>query len=752
MIDSYFRVSGFPDKGFDPVKIFEIVGKESFALIYDIKNSISLLGVSSKNSNKIIKQMTNGIPGMEFEQMRCSFLDNIEYSSFSIYRKTEEFGSKFFYDVFDVLSRQDFIAILFVNTLIEEAGSTKKQLEDLLSSKNIRETESSLKSILSKRVNSTSQRDLYYDSEEKLMLNFAIESLNEAILTNGLTYKIFFIIPANSSEINDYIAKRFLLLSEYKLYKKDFKEVVGFLSNKPSIPFGTDYLKEFINFYGFYTPNHTLHTYLPALNGGIPIGKFVKEGVAETDTEVRIDPSSINLGFIITGLPGSGKTREVMSVIRSLFDYYAGKKPAIFIITPSNEWQNFALSHDMFFIKLYRDSTPINFFRCPNTIEVEKFYENLAMILSAAANAGPYRNPMEKSLLNAFRKVYNIDNIPNPISVYEEIEESIINYHGKRSAGGDVKYTKHGENIKSALENLRGILAKPQYCVKNGIRLEDFVDNGAIFDVSATSGGTRAQLYALILNQIYAIAGRFDTNGDNELRLLICIEEAQLIFKEEDSPAVEDVKQRIQDFRKQGIGLVLITHNVNDIDIGIRRLCQLKLYLKQAADTAVLASRDLIFGSVEQEDVLLKLKTLSSRMGAFSYVSKTGKEKKQQDTIFINTNSYESRDSSKNYNPLVDYIAKSNFKQASTINCRINLKSVNYDAIKTKELMGYHSVKLSFLGEDLYNLKFAELPNYNLTLLKDMDYRISVLNARGKMLKQFHIRASPEIYLDFSNH
>lgn len=751
MMDSYFKVSGLPSRGFDPAEIFEFIGRENFALIYDLKNSVSVLGMSDGNANDIIKQVTNGIPGVEFKESDGNFLSNNGYSVFSIYRKIEEFGNKLFYDIFDVLPRGGFIAILFVNTSVEEAGSTKKHLENLLSSKNIRESESSLKSILSRRVNSTSQRDLYYDSEEKLMLGLAIESLNKAILSNGLTYKIFFMVPKNYPQISDYISKRFLVLSEYELDKKDFKAAVEFLGTKPSIPFGTDYLKEFINFYGFHNPNHTLHTYMPVLNDGIPIGKFVKEGVSETDIDVRIDPSSINLGFIITGLPGSGKTREVMAIIDSLLGSYSDRKPAIFVITPSREWEDFALFHEMFFIKLYQDNAPINFFRCPQVMGGEKFYGNLAMILSAAANAGPYRNPMEKCMLNAFRRVYNGNDIPDPVIVYGEIEESIIRYHGKRMMGGEVKYTKHGENIKSALENLRGILAKPQYCVKNGIRIEDLADNGAIFDVSAASAGTRAQLYALILNQIYAITDRFDTDGDDELRLVICIEEAQLIFKDEDSPAVEDIKQRIQDFRKQGIGLILITHNVNDIDVGIRRLCQLKLYLKQASDTALIASRDLIFGNVEQEDVLLKLKTLSSRVGAFSCVSKNGKEKKQQDTVFISTDTYKQEGSSGGYNPLIGYLDRMNLIPATTINCRINLKPINYDTVKTRELKDYHDIKLSFLGEEVYNLKFAELPSYNLALLKDMDYRISVLNARGKILKQFHIRASPEIYLDFSN-
>ena len=298
---------------------------------------------------------------------------------------------------------------------------------------------------------------------------------------------------------------------------------------------------------------------------------------------------------MITGLPGSGKTREAMSVIDLILAQSGRVKPAVFVITPTEEWKGFASAHSMFFVKAYADATPINFFRCPGRMDVRKFYGDLAMILASASNAGPYQNPMEKCMLNAFKVAFKDERDPDPASVYNQIEESIVRYHGKRTNAG-IKYTKHGENIKSSLEDLRGILSMPQYCVKNGIRMEDLLESVAVFDLSSASTNVKRHLYALILNQIYSLASQFDLNGDGELRLLICIEEAQTIFGGIESPAVRDIKQRIQDFRKQGVGIILLTHSVSDIEVGIRRLCQLKLYLKQAADTAQIAAKDLILG------------------------------------------------------------------------------------------------------------------------------------------------------------
>ena len=508
------------------------------------------------------------------------------------------------------------------------------------------------------------------------------------------------------------------------------------MSKKQSIPFGIDHSKEFVNFYGSHITNHVLLTPMPIEEFGVDIGNFVKDGALETDFSLRIEPTVLNLGFIITGLPGSGKTREVMSILDSLVRDGNCKKPAVFVVTPTNEWKEFASSHNMFLIKMYEDDTPINFFRCPETIEKEKFYGNLAMILSSAANAGPYRNPMEKCILNAFRRVYRENKKPDPVGAYREIEESIVTYHGKR-IGNTIKYTKHGENIKSALENLRGIISRQQYCVEDGIRIEDMTKNGVIFDVSCASTNARKQLYALVLNQIYSLAAKFDSNGDNDLRLVICLEEAHTIFGDPDSPAVEDIKQRIQDFRKQGIGLILLTHNVTDIDVGIRRLCQLKLYLKQAADTAVMASKDLIFAYVDQDEVVLKLKTLDSRIGAFSYVSKKGIEKKQQDTVFVKTKTYDCRSTPDSYNPITDYLNEYKLCAAKQIRCKMTLKPIDYQKLKSNELKDFYYIRLSYLGEEVLTAEFNRLESLEPYLLENKEYKIDILNKKNRILKEY---------------
>ncbi len=250
------------------------------------------------------------------------------------------------------------------------------------------------------------------------------------------------------------------------------------------------------------------------------------------------------------------------------------------------------------------------------------------------------------------------------------------------------------------------------------------------------------------MNQIYALASQFDLNGDGELRLLICIEEAQTIFGGIESPAVRDIKQRIQDFRKQGIAIILLTHSVSDIEVGIRRLCQLKLYLKQAADTAQIASKDLIFGNAEPDEVTLKLKLLDSGIGAFSYVLRRGAQKEQQESIFLKTNGYGIPACDGNLNPIDEYISKLKIGAAKPIKCRIRLMLGAKVEVSPASLKEQYELGISYLGEEIERVGLSRINSSDVILLEGMNYEIRLRNEKGKTLKRFMIKASKDIYLD----
>jgi hypothetical protein len=705
-----------------------------------------------------VRELQSAIPGAKMERVQSGLpCEPQKLDVISFYRKPRESEFKpgaepddhTMRDISE-LAHDGFLAVAFVPVDEQELVKAKDYIERELSKRSVRETHSVLRNALTSRISVASQRDMFIGSEETMLLGDILDSINNAVLSNGLVYKAFFITPSSAREVRDFITARFLILDRFES-EEPLDALVSELGKKKAFPFGTDHLKSLLDPSGAYGLSYALQTTVPVSRNGIEIGTFMRNGAADTNIGVRIGRSTINLGFIITGLPGSGKTTEAMAIINALLEEKNGcRSPKTVIITPTAEWNPFAISHGMHLARLYNDTVPINFFRRPQSIDKERFYENLAMVLSSASNAGPYQNPMEKCMLNAFRKIYANENEPDPTAVYDEIENSIIELHGKRTGSG-IKYTKHGENIRSALENLRGILGRTEFSVSVGVKIEELMEKGVVFDISNASGTTRAYLYALLLNQVYAVTSGFDANGDNELRLLICLEEAQTMFGDKESAAVQDIKQRIQDFRRQGVGLMLLTHNVNDIDAGIRRLCQLKLYLKQASDMATVASKDLVFTYAEEEDVTLKLKLLDSRVGAFNHVLKEGSEKMTQDTIFIRTKEYANVSAPAYENPLDELIRNNALTLPSELSATINLEANGKDGPTSRLAASVYAVRLKYLGEEIAEHVIEPGKEITQTLLGGKVYKLQVLDQRGRILKESNIKAKNRVTIDVSS-
>jgi Cdc6-like AAA superfamily ATPase len=741
-----------PSKGMEKESFFVELGKREFVLIYDIPNRATLMGVPEDIAEYKVEELQKIIPGMKLESVGSSpFNETQRLDVISFYKKPKEFDNDDTFDPHDLhdafeLARNDFLAIAFVPVDINELNKTKNYIEKTLSRRSVRETYSILKNTLQSRINISSQRDIFIESEEAIMLSNVLESINNAILTNGPIYKSFFIIPSGPNKVCEFISARFLILDSYES-TDSLELLLAKLSNKKAFPFGMEHLKPLLDPYGAQRLSYILPTVVPSIRSGIDVGTFMKNGATDTNISIKIDPSTMNLGFIITGLPGSGKTTEAMAIIDTLLnEKNASRKPKVVVITPTTEWDKFASSHGMYLIKPYEDKTPINLFRKPKCINTEKFYESLATVLSSASNAGPYQNPMEKCMLNAFRKVYASEEEPDPIAVYDEIENSIIELHAKRTNTG-VKYTKHGENIRSALENLRGILSRPEFSVKSGIKIEDLISNGAVYNISSASGTTRAYLYALLLNQVYAITSSFDANGDSELRLLVCLEEAQTMFSDKDSAAVQDIKQRIQDFRRQGVGLMILTHNVNDIDAGVRRLCQLKLYLKQASDVATVASKDLVFTYADENDITLKLKLLDSRVGAFSHISKSDAEKITQDTIFIRTKEYNNGNNQTYENPLHKLLKNSPSLLPNELNTTVHITLDKTDEQACRLVASMCVMRFRYLGEVIAEHMIETNKDITQTLLEGKIYKIQILDKKGKILKESNLKAKNRLLI-----
>lgn len=602
-------------------------------------------------------------------------------------------------------------------------NSMKDDIEDRISRMEVRATKSMPAGTISSNRDSV-HSDLYYGSGQKKLLLSMLENVNESMISRGVSYKVSMIMENNehSQDIIAYIKSKTVVLKAGTIKANDVNSLHHIMKDLNGVPLPYQNASRLLWISGRTMHNAQISTSRPRSSGEISIGSYLDSAITDTGEEVGIERCIFNLGTIITGVPGTGKTMVAKHIL-SQFPNRDNK--SIVIISPTAEWNGFCSEFSIKTIDMSSSSLRLNFFRCEGG-SPQKFYEDLALLIASASNAGPYRNAIEKCLLSAFKKVYSRSADPDPADVYSEIEDAIIDQHAKRTTSS-IKYTKHGENIKSSLENLRLVLMKPQFAYSGGMSFRELVKNGTVFDLSNISNSMKPLFYAFILNQVYSITDEFDTKGDNELRSIICVEEAHLIFGgEEDSAATMDLRQRIQNFRKKGIGLFLITHNVTDINPGIRRLCQIKMYFRQSPDTAKYASNDMIFAEDDYIKATGMFKTLGQRICALSYIETTKGEKVPVNSMLVKIPRY---------------------TEARVAAVEHETPAINKDTavfIKDAEGQKEYNAELYYLNEKMHiiNLKGNSLVIQN--LLQGKRYKLIMLGERKRDNREFTIIGGSE--------
>ncbi len=634
-----YEFTSIPFKWGNKEALCEAFNGSPFSITYDFSLRKSIVSAFSDSCEDLISTIEKRTVGLKLTETPYPLPYNQTHEAYPVFFDSTLEDQPLFEDIFFTKGCDAKVIVEFIPVNEKCVRKRTLEIEKRLSSAAVRETNSARPGFVS-AFGRSFQRELFFDSGSTQALKSELEGIKRAAITNGILYGILIsLVDDNEGIAAAYLRSKFNLPAPFKIMPKNAEEFIEKAENLKYHLFPAVTLSRLIAAPDCSRISYPIKVVRPYNGNGVIVGNFLEGAVADSDVQVSINPTVLNLGFIITGLPGSGKTMEAMGVLDRVLRYYAaagnnGRKPATIVISPTDEWNGFAEQNGLARIRLFDDGIPINFFRPYN--KDSRFYEDLAMILSSASRAGPYQNPMEKCMLNAFRALKGSKDAADPVILYDAIEESVIKFHARRTNTG-VKYTKHGENIRSALEDLRNILNRAEYSAREGVNLHDLFNSGVVFDMSAIGTTMRPYLYALVLNQVYSFAAKFDTKGDDELRLIICVEEAQTIFGSRNLAAVEDLKKRIQDFRKQGMAIVLLTHNVNDIDPGVRRLCQIKLYLRQAPDVAPIAAKDLMFSAVEEEELVSKLKHLDSRVAAFSYVEKVNGDKIAQDSTFIRT-------------------------------------------------------------------------------------------------------------------
>ena len=590
-----------------------------FMLCHDFKEGKTYVAFEDADAHVRIKHAVAGI-GMHEETIAWRRLSLPRYAVGYSATRMDRDGRvlETFRELYSILSHSGAMFLVsFVPASAEQVDAARLRVEEMASRKSIRLTRNLGSRNGSPSATDSMQMELFYESDERRMLLSLLESLNAASMRNGVAYRVS-IIFENNAQVNEYIKANLFVFENRGINVGSVNDAYEFAKHADALPLSHACAAGYLSFSERITRHGTITTRYGCGGGNIELGEYLHGSVTGRGETLHLDYRTFNLGAIISGLPGTGKTATAMNLIRQLS---RESDASIVVLSPTGEWNAFGRSVGARVIKLYDGTVRLNFFKCDSGINIERFYENLAMLISSASNAGPYKNSLEKSLLSAFRKSYAATVSPDPAEVYACIENAVIEQHGKRSNVG-VKLTKHGENVMAALQNLRLLLMNPQFAYCDGEDFSGLLRTGVVFDLSLVSNSMKPFFYALILNQAYGFADMLDTDGNDELRMLMCIEEAQLMLdREGESAATLDLEQRIQDFRKKGIGLMLIAHSVTDISPGIRRLCQTKVYFRQSADVAKYACGDLVFGEEEGRLVTDKLKGLPQGRCAVSYIA-----------------------------------------------------------------------------------------------------------------------------------
>ncbi|MDE1846327.1 MAG: hypothetical protein KGH53_03555 [Candidatus Micrarchaeota archaeon] len=719
-----YVVTAMPDQIDAPSLISSMMGSQ-FMVVHDFRNFETSIIV---HEGSLIAKMGECVPGLEFMGSDLPKLSQLK--AFILFPPPDT--PEILADAYRIIGKEE--AMLLVSFVRPELGSVllfKKRVEELLSRREMKIT----RMHGSKFTPSHSvQSDLYYGSDERGTLLGLLSELNLIANTNGSAYKVVLIVNEKGDRIEKYLCSKGLILESISLGCRRLDSLYSRMREIEAAPFSYPSAARYLSFSEKIERKKIVKTQqAESLNGEIEMGRVLQDGVAMTQSSIRISKSSLNLGTILTGLPGTGKSVAAMSIFSQL-NRISGERTSIAVIAPTREWGDFAARSRLSLIKFYESKVPINFFSCPVSNSREKFYENLAMLLAHASNAGPYQNSLEKCLLAAFRKVYATELCPDPAEVYMQIEEAIVERHAKRSNAG-VKYTKHGENIRAALENLRLMLFRPEFAATEGINLEEILKQGVVFDLSNVGNNMKQFYYALILNRIYSFADRLDEQGNDSLRLEIVLEEAQVALSQNELSAVNlDLKQRIQDFRKKGVGLCLITHSVTDIPASIRRLCQTKLYFRQSSDIARYAAQDLGL-ETEEQDGIGSLRSLGQGRFAALYLENRNGEKIPRGPIFAKAEV----ENAKGEHPAIP-LSLGNLNMES--DCTICLK-------ESGEPLKNAGVELSYLGMALTKGTTDERGEIVFrSLIKDKPYSLAVLGERKKDLRACSIKASESVTVE----
>ena len=659
-----WELRSIPSEEFDAHSLFlkKLKGL-AFSILYDFRK-MKLLLITVDFPDGLVESISASVPGLEFRrlegkvvfgEMKNSFrYDGIPFKQtatvqepFALHREETRMTEKSLLVELPTAFRGNdcYLLISFIPESREALSEVKRQWEEELSRLTPVSREGiSLQSYEGQQRSHFTERTNYEETDVAMVAAELLAMCNNALLHSDAVYSVSVIGWGERAEL----LKQHLRGKYWGIYERVriSEELRGCMPVGGGEILSGEYASLFVNFAPEFAREE-----IPLDIGEVPkefllrrkssseVGEELLKGVRK-HRRVYLDRMSYNTNILIVGQQRMGKT----VLAKKIAKHAAAEGSGVIVFSPSSEWSSLAKARKRMLVIKLSERIPFNLVRCPPGVRMEQFYQNLALLLANAMSAGPYTNPIRNVMLNSFTSLYARNKEPGIIDVYNGVHSSVVEFysHDGKSFG------KFGQNIRASLENLRQIMLKEQFRVKEGVRIEDCIREGAVFDLSGCSELERALLYAFILAQVYSyILSNFDEKGDRQLRLLIVLEEAHMVFREHgregvtlEATATADLERKLGMFGKRGIGMMLITHFADQLSEIVRRHSQTHFYFKQDAESLEGALKDLKFNPSDEKlwrGASAKLLSLPTGVAACRAVHIEGGERVEVGPFFIKT-------------------------------------------------------------------------------------------------------------------
>lgn len=659
-----WELNSIPSEEFDAHSLFikKLKGL-TFSILYDFKK-MRLLLITVDFPEGLVESIAASVAGLNFSRVgeKVSFLelkdpfryDGVPFKQtatvqepFAVHRDgAARVEKSLFADLPMALRDSDcYLLVSFIPEQREALSEVRRQWEEELSRFTPVSREGVSLQSYEGQMSHVTERMKYEETDVAMVAAEMLAMCNNALLRSDAVYSVSVIGWGEKADLlRQHLRGKYWGVYERMKASNEIKNCIPISGGEV---LSGEYASLFVSFAPEFAREETAldiaevpKEFLSKGKTNIEVGEELLKGVRK-HRRIYLNKMSYNTNILIVGQQRMGKTLLAKRIAR----HAASEGGGVIVFSPSSEWSSLARARrEMLVVKL-SERIPFNLVRCPPEVRKEQFYQNLALLLANAMGAGPYTNPIRNVMLNSFTSLYVRNKEPGITEIYEGVHSSIVEFYSHEEGKS---FGKFGQNIRASLENLRQIMLKEQFRAKDGIKIEDCVRNGAVFDLSGCSELERALLYAFILAQIYSyILSNFDEKGDRELRLLLVLEEAHMVFRKQgregasiEATATADLERKLGMFGKRGVGMMLITHFADQLSDVVRRHAQTHFYFKQDSESLESALKDLKFNPSEEElwrGASAKLLSLPTGVAVCRTVHIEGGERIEVGPFFIKT-------------------------------------------------------------------------------------------------------------------